>query len=261
MKNGKKLLSMALSLVLLICVMNTAALAQVGSGTDTVHVDRVVAAAEALFYAYEGNYATVVCNDNGALSIGKLGWHGARALYLLQMILQMDPSLSRSILGDALYSEIANAGSTDWNKRILTESEASVVSALIDTPVGHEAQDTLAHQDISLYIGYAWAAGVRTDAAILYYCTIENQYGHGGATKFMRYVRTTMGITENDTINSLEEFHSAVLSTEESFIQNYIGYRNLTYRYIHNLHWPTDGSGANCPGGVFEDMPPENHWV
>ena len=42
-------------------------------------------AAEIIF-ANEGNYGSVNKNDNGAVSVGKVQWHGNRALNLLRTI-------------------------------------------------------------------------------------------------------------------------------------------------------------------------------
>lgn len=259
----KRIPAWILSIVMIFSLLLPVSAASVGSGTQTVHVDRIVHAAEEFFIGHEGDYGTVVPADSGAVSLGKLGWHGARALYLLKMIVKKNPSRALSLLGSALYNEITNAAEScvAWNNRTLTGSEAAKVSALLVTAEGMRAQDELAYQDISVYISYAWQAGVRSDAAIFYYCTIENQYGHGGAQKFMRYVRQTLGISESQTINSLESFHNAVRKTNESYIQNYIGYRNKTYNYIVDLGWDITGAGENCPGGGFLDMPADSNWA
>ena len=39
----------------------------------------VAAAAAAIIFANEGNYSSVNANDNGAVSVGKVQWHGNRA--------------------------------------------------------------------------------------------------------------------------------------------------------------------------------------
>lgn len=46
----------------------------------------VAAAAAAIIFANEGNYSSVNANDNGAVSVGKVQWHGNRALSLLKEI-------------------------------------------------------------------------------------------------------------------------------------------------------------------------------
>ena len=40
----------------------------------------VAAAAAAIIYSNEGGYSSVNANDNGAVSVGKVQWHGNRAL-------------------------------------------------------------------------------------------------------------------------------------------------------------------------------------
>ena len=46
----------------------------------------VAAAAAAIIFANEGGYSSVNANDNGAVSVGKVQWHGNRALLLLKNI-------------------------------------------------------------------------------------------------------------------------------------------------------------------------------
>lgn len=44
----------------------------------------IVAAAQNIIFANEGNYGSVNADDNGAVSVGKVQWHGTRALNLLK---------------------------------------------------------------------------------------------------------------------------------------------------------------------------------
>ena len=68
----------------------------------------VAAAAAAIIFANEGNYSSVNANDNGAVSVGKVQWHGNRALSLLKIIVgETGEKTARDILGAALYKEIA----------------------------------------------------------------------------------------------------------------------------------------------------------
>ena len=47
-----------------------------------------------IIFANEGNYGSVNVNDNGALSIGKVQWHGNRAKLLLLAMLRFLTSKS-----------------------------------------------------------------------------------------------------------------------------------------------------------------------
>ena len=236
-----------------------------------VDIDVIVEGGIAMFSAHEGNYDTVVVSDVGAVGMGILGWRGPRALLLLQMICQKAPELSLELLGEALYQEVVTTTDyTLWNNRVFTEEEAASAKQLLGTEYGIAAENEQARNDITLYVSYAWKAGIRSDAAILYYCSIENHYGHGGATKFMRYIRETLGITESDTINSLDEFHAAVIRASEtySYIGDYLFYRTKIYNYIKNvLGWDTaPGPGGpeicvDCPSAGFTDVPPKGNWA
>ena len=46
----------------------------------------IAAEAAKIIFANEGNYASVNADDNGAVSVGKVQWHGNRALSLLKKI-------------------------------------------------------------------------------------------------------------------------------------------------------------------------------
>ncbi len=68
-------------------------------------MDAVVSAAAQILYHNEGSYNSVNPNDNGAVSIGKLQWHGWRALALLRTITQADEQQAQELLGNTLYQE------------------------------------------------------------------------------------------------------------------------------------------------------------
>ena len=249
--------------LLLFCLLFGLALPASASYEEEVDVPKLVEAGTQMFAAHEGHYDSVVCSDVGAVGMGILGWRGPRALLLLQMICAKAPELSLEILGEELYLEIVETTDyTLWNERIFTEEEASCTKALLGTEYAVEAENELADRDIRLYIYYAWKAGIRSDAAILYYCSIENHYGHGGACVFMRHIRELLGITEEDTINSLDEFHGAVeaaAAAGDTYVGSTLFYRTKIYRYIKNvLGWDT---APPCPGAGFTDMPPEGNWA
>lgn len=246
-----------------------------------VDLETLIDGTKRLFIAFEGenDYGSVFCNDSGAVSIGILSWHAQRALLLLQRICKMDPSLSRQLLGDTLYNEVVNSAASAWKNRRLNSDEKARVSSLLRTDVGIQAQEAQAREDILGYINDAWKAGIRTEAAILYYCSIENQYGSGGVVTFMKYLRQSMGITANDTINSLEEFHDAVKKAAQSYsyIGSHLAYRNKVYEFVVNvLHWSTTGSLTpvtpppapepppvceNCPSAGYTDVPAPGNWA
>ena len=57
--------------------------------------DDVIRAVLVVFRRMEGSYDSVNPNDNGALSVGKLQWHGVRALELVKEIAAADPAAPR----------------------------------------------------------------------------------------------------------------------------------------------------------------------
>ena len=57
-----------------------------GVSAASVSFDEVVNAASDIIRSNEGSYASVNPNDNGALSVGWLQWHGNRDLNLIKSI-------------------------------------------------------------------------------------------------------------------------------------------------------------------------------
>ena len=109
----------------------------------------VVQSAQVIIFGQEGNYGSVNTNDNGAVSIGKVQWHGGRALNLLKTICAAE-SRAASILGAALYREITTA--TNWNTRTVNAQEKAAISSLLVTDAGKKAQDDLAKKDVTAYV-------------------------------------------------------------------------------------------------------------
>lgn len=132
-------------------------------------------AAEIIF-ANEGNYGSVNKNDNGAVSVGKVQWHGNRALSLLRTIVAKNLQQAGEILGNALKSEIS-ANQTNWSSRIVSSEEATKLSTLLSTPEGKQAQDALAIQDIGKYIKKGENYGLTDPGALIYFADGVNQYG------------------------------------------------------------------------------------
>ena len=130
-----------------------------------------------LIFAEEGSHGSVNRNDNGALSIGKVQWHGSRALALLKTIVEKDTAHAKAILGDALFKEIRSAKADAWNKRTLNASEATSISALLITPEGTAAQNALAEADIAAYIKKGQDYGLTNVGALIYFADGVNQYG------------------------------------------------------------------------------------
>ena len=73
----KRIVSLAIALCVLLSLPVTAHAVYV---TD----DDVIRAVLVVFRRMEGSYDSVNPNDNGALSVGKLQWHGVRALELVK---------------------------------------------------------------------------------------------------------------------------------------------------------------------------------
>ena len=262
----RKIIAVLLSLCLC-AALSPGALAAEATLESSVNVDQLLAHAMQMYLELEGRYDSVTPKDSNALSIGFMQWHGVAALNLMKRICATDPELSKSTLGSALYNEIlqtplwSSTNGNGWKNRVLSAAEAAAIRTLISSDVGITCQNQYANELILEEAQHGWNRGVRTESALLYYCTVENQYGVGNVAYFMQYVRTTMGIGEGDTINSLDEFHNAVLEAANSYssIRNYLGGRKKVYNYLVNvLQLP---SGPDVNPTPFEDLPAPGHWA
>ena len=108
----------------------------------------VVAAAAAIIFGNEGNYTSVNADDNGALSVGKVQWHGNRALSLLKEIIEeTGQTTATTILGADLWKEIKE--SSDWTRRTVNTDEKNRIAKILGTTAGKAVQDEQAEKDIT----------------------------------------------------------------------------------------------------------------
>lgn len=143
---------------------------------------QVVAAATTIIFANEGNYSSVNVNDNGAVSVGKVQWHGNRALNLLKAIVSdLGQTTATTIIGADLWKEIST--SSDWSKRIMTAAEKTKLAALLGTEVGKEAQDEQAETDVASYVTHGIKMGIEDPQSLVYFADLENQGGAGASKR------------------------------------------------------------------------------
>lgn len=138
--------------------------------------EQITQKAAEIIFANEGSYGSVNKNDNGAVSIGKVQWHGNRALLLLKSIMAKDLKAAEQILGNELYTEIMDT-KTDWGTRIVNTTEAAAISTLLKTSHGKTEQDALAIRDVGKYIYKGGSYGLTDPGALIYFADGVNQYG------------------------------------------------------------------------------------
>lgn len=178
----KRVFSFVIALVMIAsCIPCTASASEVS-------FNRIVNAATDIIIQNEGNYSTVVKNDNGALSIGIICWHATNALNLLKSIIALNPSQALNILGASLYNEIITC--SYWETRIATSEEAAVISVLISTNEGQQVQNESAAQYISGYVLHGQKLGITEPEALVFFADYENQNGYTGAQNFIYNVKS-----------------------------------------------------------------------
>ncbi len=193
-------------------------------------IDDVVNAAKSYISSKEGNYDSINANDNGAVSIGKVQWHGARALQLLKMIVEANPSQAQTILTESLYNEILNSSLASWNYRCFNSEEAKIVSKLLATQESKDAQEQLSFNDIKGYVIRAQSMGITDAKALVYFADLENQLGGGGVTRVGKAAVAKAGSGDKVTLQVLYD-----TAMEDSVAKTSPGRRKSTYDYCMSL--------------------------
>lgn len=199
--------------------------------------NRIVNAATDIIVTNEGNYTTVVRNDNGSLSIGKICWHGTNALNLLKDIVAKNPTQALNILGNSLYNEIITSYS--WDTRIPSSSEASVISVLLSTAESREVQDETGWEYVSRYVSHGQDLGITEPEALVFFADYENQMGRNGAASFYYQVKNHYGEVNLGTLYSASSKNSR---------------RVRTYNFCATINW---SSYSDFPINEKDTVAPE----
>jgi LysM repeat protein len=138
-------------------------------------IKKISSQAATIIFGNEGNYGSVNKNDNGAVSIGKIQWHGNRAAALLRKIIKSIGDAAQSYLGDALCRELRDGKS--WSSHTVTQQEAAKITAILTTQQGKAAQDDQAIEDVTGYVNKGISYGLSDPGALIYFADGVNQYG------------------------------------------------------------------------------------
>ena len=199
--------------------------------------NRIVNAATDIIMTNEGTYTTVVRNDNGALSLGKICWHGTNALNLLKDIVAKNPTQALAILGSSLYNEIITYSS--WATKIPTATEAALLSVLLSTAESREVQDKAAWEYISKYVIHGQELGITEPEALVFFADYENQMGRSGAASFYYQVRNSYGTVNLGTLFAASSKNAR---------------RVRTYNFCATINW---NAYSDNPVNETDNTPPE----
>lgn len=195
-------------------------------------IDDVVNAAREYIARMEGNYDSINANDNGAVSIGKVQWHGPRALQLLKIIVEANPEQAQEILGETLYNEVTESELTEWNYRWFNSEEVKIFKKLLATDESKKTQDELSFNDIKSYITRAQSMGITDGRALVYFADLENQMGSYGVTRVAKAAVAMAGSADKVTLDIL---YKAAMS--DSVAASSPGRRKSCYEYCLSLNF------------------------
>lgn len=210
-------------------------------------IDDVVTAAREYISRMEGNYDSINANDNGAVSIGKVQWHGPRALQLLKIIVEANPEQAKEILGETLYNEVVESELADWNYRWFNSEEVKVFKVLLATDESKKAQDDLSYNDIKGYIVRAQSMGITDGRALVYFADLENQLGSYGVTRVANAAIAMAGSGEAVTLDIL---YAAAMA--DSVASSSPGRRKTTYDYCLTLNFGDIDIAGNFSTGKYK---------
>ncbi len=183
-------------------------------------------------------YGSVIANDNGAISIGVYGWHGNKALALLQTAYRNNRSEITSIAtafsssGDSVMNAIKNGA--DWSHYIPNHTECVCIRSILLTDAGKKAQDTTSLEDAQQYIDICIDNGLTDNKAIVYCSDILNQWGTASFKSHV-YGNGYHGVLHGVNGNmSLEEIYNSQKAWNDSQY-SYYNRRTWTYNYLKNL--------------------------
>ena len=208
---------------------------------------QIAAEAAKIIYANEGNYSSVNPDDNGALSVGKVQWHGNRALSLLKKIIQDMGAAAEAVLGGSLYGEIMTA--SDWSGRKATAEEKKKLSKVLSSVQGKQAQDRQAEEDILSYVTHGAKMGIEDPQSLVYFADLENQ---GGAGASKRVGNAAAGRAGGAGKVKLDHIHGAALA--DRVMGKYSSRRNLVYKKAQELFKGTYGAANNNQTGGKKTM-------
>ena len=208
---------------------------------------QIAAEAAKIIYANEGNYSSVNPDDNGALSVGKVQWHGNRALSLLKKIIQDMGAAAEAVLGGSLYGEIMTA--SDWSGRKATAEEKKKLSKVLSSVQGKQAQDRQAEEDILSYVTHGAKMGIEDPQSLVYFADLENQ---GGAGASKRVGNAAAGRAGGAGKVKLDHIHGAALA--DRVMGKYSSRRNLVYKKAKELFKGASGAANNNQTGGKKTM-------
>ena len=189
-------------------------------------LNKLVDIAGPIIFANEGGYGSINANDNGAMSIGKVQWHGNRAKNLLMTIYSMNIDQADKILGKLVYEIMGN---DSWAKRIAAPDEVSPLSTILMTEEGKQAQDELAANDIMSYLLRGLALNLIDPSALIYFADGVNQYGTNAPIWIQSAEAARSGYKDS---SPLQVLHAAILDRDARFHSR----REKVYRQVLALN-------------------------
>lgn len=163
-----------------------------------------------IIYGHEsgGNYGAINCNDNGAISIGAIQWHGNNARNLLIEIRNANPGEFNKICRTYSVPELETLLNTSWSNFIVTRDDNmyQAIQAILISDIGKQVQEQSVTSFLNNYIGRAKEQGITDPAAIIFAADVYNQWGY----------QIDFSNAANKSLNGLYEYYCSNYSSYQS---------------------------------------------
>lgn len=187
-----------------------------------------------VIFSNEGNYGSVNRNDNGAVSVGRLQWHGGRAKGLLRNIIRYNEDNAKKCLTVRFYNEIL-IESGSWDKRTVDDIEAQQIKLLLCSTAGLVIQDRTAENDVEDYLCNIMEYDITDENTLVFLADIHNQGGYGAVKRIIENTFSKYG-----KYATLEEFVD--ITIKDKVFKNYKQRRYDVYRKLTGKSYTGAGS-------------------
>ena len=196
-----------------------------------------------------GNYDAVNPNDNGAVSVGLIQWHGCRAWDVLNdTVNALGETKARELAGDKIYEMITTKTRNQWDNIAFTKGSTDVanIKKLLATQESQDAQKVRMLSEINQYINEIRGKGITDENAIAYLCHVKNAYGYI-PQRFIDAAKATAGSVGAIT---LDDIYNACLSDSGYYSLYGGGYAQKIYNAILNTEKAGSGTETVDIGNV-----------
>lgn len=199
---------------------------------------------------HEGSIGSINHNDNGAVSLGTMQWHGSNAKDLLTSIRDANTSQFDSIINQYGAQSLADSlsSSDNWGTHTVQKGSAEdqAIQALLNTKESQSIQDQKKLDFAQSYIDRGKSFGIKDEKALAYLADMYNQYGLYSKTINDKIIPEAL---KNG--GDLDALYNATLSNTNKYLDR----RSSVYESLKGADFSSLSSGG------LNEVPHSSDWV